>query len=209
MERNSIGWRAVVLGLVLCAVSVSTLAAAPVDRCDFRSDMRKLWEDHVTWTRLYIVSAVSNLPDKDATAQRLLQNQVDIGNAIKPFYGEAAGTKLSALLEDHILIAVELIEAAKVGDTQKKEGAVEKWNANADAISAFLSAANPANWPADEMKSMMREHLALTTAEVVARLQKDTAAEIAAYEKVHGQILHMADQLSSGIVAQFPAKFGT
>jgi len=49
----------------------------------FRSAMRKLWEDHITWTRLYIVSVTADLADKDATAQRLLRNQADIGSAIK------------------------------------------------------------------------------------------------------------------------------
>ena len=32
-------------------------------------------------------------------------------------------------------------------------------------------------------------------------------ADIAAYEKVHEQILHMADMLSAGIVKQHSAKF--
>ena len=47
----------------------------------------------------------------------------------------------------------------------------------------------------------------LTTAEVQARLKGDWAADIAAYDKVHGQILHMADMLSAGIVSQHPQKF--
>jgi hypothetical protein len=82
----------------------------------FHDAMRKLWEDHITWTRLYIISAAEDLPDKALTAQRLLQNQADIGDAIKRFYGEAAGDQLTALLEEHILIAAELIDAAKAGD---------------------------------------------------------------------------------------------
>ncbi len=57
------------------------------------------------------------------------------------------------------------------------------------------------------MKKMMHEHLDLTTAEVVARLQGDWAADIAAYEKVHTQIRKMADMLSTGIIKQFPNKF--
>ena len=197
--------------MLLAVFGLSTIAGAvPHEKgadVNLRNDMRKLWEDHVTWTRLYIVSALAGLPDKDATAQRLLQNQTDIGNAVKPFYGDAAGEKLTALLKDHILIATEVIDAAKAGDTAKKEDASKRWNANADEISSFLSNANPKNWPAADMQSMMREHLELTTAEVVARLNKDWKADVAGYEKVHQQILKMADMLSSGIIKQFPDKF--
>lgn len=194
-----------ILGGLCLAFTATTLAASP--RTDFQNAMRKLWEDHITWTRLYIVSAVADLPDKDATTKRLLLNQTDIGNAIKPFYGDAAGDKLTALLKDHILIAAELIDAAKAGDAAKKEDATRRWSANADDIASFLSGANPKNWPLAEMKSMMHEHLEVTTAEVVARLKKDWTADISAYEKVHAQILKMADMLSSGIIEQFPARF--
>ncbi|HYT31712.1 MAG TPA: hypothetical protein VEO37_03895 [Thermoanaerobaculia bacterium] len=192
-------------------VAVLALAFLPLQvfaatKDDLRKGMRKLWEDHITWTRLYIVSATADLPDKDATAKRLLQNQTDIGNAIKPFYGDAAGNKLTALLKDHILIAVDIIDAAKKGDTAKKDEAVKRWTANADDIAAFLNRANPKNWPLAEMKKMMRDHLDLTTAELVGHLQKDWTADVAAYDKVHDQILKMADMLSDGIIKQFPSK---
>jgi hypothetical protein len=192
---------------LLLVLFTFSFGAQLVSRDDFGSGMRKLWEDHITWTRLYIVSAVADLPDKDATTKRLLQNQTDIGNAVKPFFGNDAGDKLTALLKDHILIAAGLIDAAKAGDAARKEDAAKRWNANADEIAAFLSGANPKNWAADEMKSMMREHLQATTAEVVAHLTKDWTADIAAYVKVHEQILRMADMLSSGIEKQFPEKF--
>ena len=82
----------------------------------FHDDMRKLWEDHITWTRLAIVSFAAGLPDLQATEARLLRNQADIGNAIKPFYGRTAGNRLTALLREHILGAVALLQAAKSGD---------------------------------------------------------------------------------------------
>ncbi len=173
----------------------------------FQDGMRKLWEDHVTWTRLYIVSALAGLPDADATAGRLLQNQDDIGNAVKPFYGEAAGNQLSALLRDHILIAAELLQAAKTGDTAGFEAANTRWYANADEIATLLNSANPDNWPLDEMKAMMKEHLDLTLAEASARLNSDWTADIGYYDQIHTQILGMADMLSMGIIDQFPKKF--
>jgi len=199
--------RSLVVAIVALAAWPLGALAAPLDRQTFNADMRKLWEDHVTWTRLYIVDAIGGLPEKAATTQRLLQNQVDLGNAIKPFYGDAAGTKLTSLLRDHILIAAELIDAAKAGDNAKKESATRRWYANADDIAGFLSGANPQHWPADAAKKMMHDHLEATTQEVVAHLQKDWAADIAAYDRVHVQILSMADMLSSGIEAQFPNQF--
>lgn len=173
----------------------------------FHDAMRKLWEDHITWTRLYIISAAEDMADKDLTAGRLLQNQTDIGNAIKPFYGDAAGDALTALLRDHILIAVEIIDAAKQGDDAAFSNALARWYANADEIASFLSSANPKNWPLAEMQAMMKSHLDLTLKEAAARLNGDYAADIAAYDEVHLDILKMADMLSMGIIHQFPKEF--
>jgi hypothetical protein len=174
---------------------------------DFRDAMRKLWEDHVSWTRLYIVSALAGLPDKDLVAERLLRNQDDIGNAIKPFYGDAAGTRLADLLRQHILGAAGLLAAAKAGDNAEVESAGAAWYRNADDIAAFLSGANPASWPQDQIASTKKMHLDLTLEEATAHLKGDWAAEVAAYDKIHRHILGMADVLSGGIMAQFPERF--
>lgn len=172
-----------------------------------RRNVRKLWEDHVTWTRLAIISLTTGSADTEATVGRLLRNQTDIGNAVKPFYGKAAGNRLTALLREHILIAADVIAAAKAGDQGKLGDAQARWNANADQISAFLSRANPRAWKLAEMKAMMREHLRLTTNEAVARLTANWGADVAAYDAIHLQALHMADMLSAGIVKQFPGRF--
>lgn len=202
---------AVVLIALIAGFAVYTSAFAEEkvtqSQSAFHDAMRKLWEDHITWTRLYIVSAAADLPDKDLTAQRLLQNQVDIGNAIKPFYGDAAGEQLTALLKDHILIAAQLIDAAKRGDTAAVDDLNARWYANADAIAAFLNSANPKEWPLDEMKMMMHSHLDLTFKEASERLHGDFAGDIAAYDEVHAEILQMADMLSAGIIEQFPKSF--
>jgi hypothetical protein len=194
---------------VLTAISPFTTAQAKskIDRQVFHDDMRKLWEDHITWTRLVIIGVFEDLPDLEPTVQRLLQNQVDIGNAIKPFYGDEAGEQLTALLTDHILIAAEILQAAKAGDTAALEDASERWYANADDIAVFLNTANPKHWPLEEMKAMMKEHLDLTLEEAVAYLEGDYQASITAYDEVHLQALEMADMLSTGIIKQFPKKF--
>jgi hypothetical protein len=173
----------------------------------FRMAMRKLWEDHIIWTRQVIVSAVASLPDLNFAVERLMKNQEDIGNAIKSFYGDAGGDKLIALLKEHISGAYAVLTAAKAGDNAKLAIENKAWYKNADDISEFLGGANPQNWPVVQMKAHMKEHLDLTLAEAVARLQGKWAEDITAYEKVHQQILGMADMLSSGILAQFPKKF--
>jgi hypothetical protein len=172
-----------------------------------RNDMRRLWEDHVTWTRLAIISLTTDSPDTEATVGRLLQNQTDIGNAIKPFYGDAAGDELTRLLREHILIAADIIAAAKAGDEAGVADGQARWRANADEIAAFLNAANPRFWKLRHMKEMLYEHLRLTTDEVVARLQADWATDVATYDQIHLQALEMADELSTGIIRQFPRRF--
>jgi len=173
----------------------------------FHDQMRKLWEDHVTWTRLAIVTFADRSAGFDATATRLLQNQTDIGDAIKPFYGSAAGKRLTALLHDHITIAVELLQDAKAGDTAAFDAANTRWYANANDIADFLSAANPRFWPRATMRAAMKTHLDQTLAEAVAELGADYPASVADYEAIHLHILDMADLLSSGIMRQFPRRF--
>jgi hypothetical protein len=182
-------------------------AAASSKAVALRMDMRKLWEDHITWTRMAIISLEGGTPDTQATVGRLLENQTDIGNAIKPFYGKAAGTAVTKLLREHILIAADVIAAAKAGNKAQLTEAQARWTANADQIAAALHGVNPRYWRLGAMKAEMHRHLALTTNEAVARLQRNWDADVAAYDAVHKHILHMADMLSSGIVKQFPKRF--
>ena len=179
-------------------------------RAEFHDAMRKLWEDHITWTRQYIVSAATlpgDLPDIGPTTDRLLANQTDIANALAGFYGDAAGDAVEALLRDHILTAARLIAAAKAGDADEVADASAAWYANAHDIAVALHGLNPDHWPLADLDAMMKDHLDLTLEEAVARLQGRYADDIAAYDKVHAEILEMADMLSDGIIAQFPSKF--
>jgi hypothetical protein len=169
--------------------------------------MRELWEQHVAWTRLPIVGFFANTPDLPATQARLLRNQTDIGNAIKPYYGRAAGNQLTGLLREHITGAVAVLQAAKAGDTAALAAAKDAWSANGREIADFLNAANPRNWPRATLRSMMRTHLDQTIEEAVAQLTGDYAASVRMYDQIEDHILDMADTLSSGIVAQFPRRF--
>jgi len=203
---------------------------------DLYAAMRKLWTDHVIWTREYIVAAVDGSPVSealtaalgnatgsiatlpvvgetvsalgpgDAAAVRLLKNQEDIGNAVALYYGREAGDKLTGLLKEHILIAVDILNAAKDEDEARMEAEDQKWRENADEIATFLSEANP-NWSKADLTEMMYHHLDTTLAEATARLNKNHGADVEAFDEVYDHILTMSDALSAGIIAQFPEKF--
>ena len=170
--------------------------------------MRRLWSDHVIWTRDYVIAAVAGAPDAGAAANRLLKNQEDIGNAVVPLYGEEAGEALTGLLKQHILIAVDLIDAAKAGDNEKLDENDRKWTENAEEIAGLLSGANPDNWPKADVVDLLMQHLTLTKGEVAARLDGNWETDVAAFDDIYTEILTVSDVLADGIIKQFPDKFG-
>jgi hypothetical protein len=173
----------------------------------FHEAMDRLWTDHVSWTRNVIVDFDAKLPGLKPDLARLLANQSQIGAAIKPYYGGAAGNELARLLHTHIMEAVPVLTDAQEGNKAKLSAALAAWHVNAHQIAAFLAKANPKAWRLAAMTSMMDRHLALTTKEAVAHLEGKWQADIAAYDQVRSEILMMANSLADGIIAQFPARF--
>jgi hypothetical protein len=168
--------------------------------------MHRLWTDHVVWTRLYIIGAIDERPEAEEAAARLLKNQEDIGGALATFYGKKAGNQLTDLLKQHIMIAVDLIEAAKSGDQTKFGEIDELWTRNAEEIAGFLSDANP-NWPKADVLDLLNLHLELTKREATARLERNFDRDVEAFDDILTEILTLADALSDGIIKQFPDKF--
>jgi hypothetical protein len=171
-----------------------------------RVALRKLWADHVIWTRQYIVAAVAGTPDAEAAAARLLRNQEDIGAAVASIYGKPAGDKLTGLLKTHISIAVRLVAAAKDGKTTEFAKQDKLWSANGEQIAAFLAGANP-NWPLKDLSNLLALHLSLTKNEAVARLSSKWDDDVKAFDDIFVEIMTVADALADGIVKQFPEKF--
>lgn len=174
--------------------------------CDLKFNEKRLWIDHVLWTRSFIVSDLADLPDKEVVLERLLRNQDDIGNSIKPYYGEEAGNKLAKLLREHIELAGKVVDAAKADNKADLDKYNKLWYANADEIANFLASANP-NWSESELKNMLHKHLGFVTAQVVARLNNNWKADVAAFDKGEDPMIMFADILANGIIKQFPDKF--
>jgi len=202
------------LGGPLAAAPASAQTGATAHRIDaaaatLHQDMRKLWTDHVVWTRDYVIAAVDGKPDAKAAENRLMKNQDDIGAAVGKYYGASAGQQLTTLLKEHIAQAGDVVKAAKAGDKTALQQNSDKWEKNAVAIADFLSKANPNNWPRATLVDMMRKHLSTTTTEVQMRLNKDWDGDVKAFDAVYDHILMMSDAVADGIVKQFPEKFAS
>ncbi len=170
------------------------------------NDMRLIWEQHVYWTRMVIMGIAFGLPDTQFVVNRLLRNAKDLAAAFKPFYGEAIAAEIEQLFTGHLVIAAEIVQAAKAGDSAAAADAEKRWYANADQIAAFLASINP-HWSEQEWQKMMYDHLAMTKAEAVDILTGKYEAGIIMFDDIERQALDMADMMTHGIVSQFPEKF--
>jgi len=173
---------------------------------DYRNDMRSLWEEHVAWTRMAIISLTFNLPDVGFVIARLLKNATDMGNMVRRLYGDAAAAAYGNLIQQHLLIAADLVKKSLAGDTQGAADAERRWYANADQIAVFLSRLNP-YLPEEMVRQMFYEHLALTKQEAVSMINKDYEKDIEAYDKIEKQARKMADTLSDAMVKLYPNMF--
>ena len=192
------------IGQVLCVRPdfgnplASAQATVSKARLDLSNQLRMLWEQHVAWTRLAILSMVFDLPDAELVTNRLLRNPKDFGDALRPIFGETVASKFSDLLTEHLKIAAELVKAAKANNSATAADAEKRWYANADEIAAFLARINP-YWSEREWKSLLYDHLAMTKREAVDMLTKNFADGISTYDNIEKEALHMADVMTNGI----------
>lgn len=168
--------------------------------------LRLLWEQHVYWTRMVILSMAFGLPDTQSVTNRLLRNPKDFEAALRTFYGEDIAAKFAELFTNHLTIAAELVKAAKEGNSAAAADAEKRWYANADQISIFLGGINPF-WSVREWQRMLYDHLAMTKSEAVDILNQKYEDSINTFDRIEQEALVMADVMTQGIVRQFPQYF--
>jgi hypothetical protein len=205
--------KSIITSVALFATMFAGTVAFPCDACgkgdpkvELRGAMQQLWSDHMQWTFATVDAFFHNQKGLDAQLNRLLQNQKDLGAAIVPYYGKAAGDQLTKLLTTHIQQAVPVLTAAKNGDDPGLKKALADWYANAQEIADFLAKANP-NWKQEDMRKMMKTHIDQTTAYSVDLLKEDYTSAVKKYDEANNHMKMMAEELSAGIIKQFPSKF--
>lgn len=196
------------VGQVICIADRSINPCISKTQMDLNNIVRMLWEQHVFWTRLAIVSMVFGLPDVEPVTGRLLRNPQDFAEALRGFYGDQVAMRFADLLREHLVIAAQLVQAAKAGDSSAAGEAERKWYANVNAIAAFLGTINPF-WSESQWRNMLHEHLAMTKAEAVAMLNQNYEESIRLMDQIEKQALVMADVMINGLIKQFSDRLRT
>ena len=168
--------------------------------------MNLVWEQHIMWTRMLLISIAENLKDLEATQTRLLRNPKDIADVFRPYYGNSVSNEIQRLLTEHLVIGKDLIVALKNKNQEQANTLSTRWYQNADRMTEAFSSIN-SFYPREEVRRMLYEHLRLTTEEVNARLKGDYVADINAYDMVQKEILKMSSFFVNGIIMQFPDLF--
>lgn len=163
--------------------------------------LKKLWSDNIVWTRFFIISAISGIGDLQIITKRLIKNPTDFANVLKKYYGEENSKKFEALMMDHLLIGIKLINTAKSGNISAIKGMRTQWYKNADEIAELLSLINT-NWSSNEWKKMLYENLKLTEEQVIKRFGRQYNEDILSFEKIDSLSVKMAEIMTEGIMKQ-------
>ena len=156
--------------------------------------MNLVWQEHIMWTRLLLISIAEDLKDLEATQTCLLKNPKDIADVFRPYYRNLIANEIEKLLTEHLVIGKDLIVALKNNNQEQANLLNTKWYQNADRMAEAFNSINP-YYPKEEIQNMLYEHLRLTTIEVNARLKGDYVADINAYDMVQNEILKMSSFL--------------
>jgi hypothetical protein len=158
-----------------------------------KTNSRKLWSEHVFYTRNVLISIISNLADVSSITTRLMKNQEDIGEFIRPYYYDEDVDQLITLLKEHITLAATFISG--VGSSIVVE---DQWRDNAAAITALMEEMNPYDWAAMDMQPLWTMHIDHIIAQNTARRSSNWAADIVAVDENYNTALEIADKFAAG-----------
>lgn len=223
MEKNSkvgLAIATLVVGLALGGGVGYAINAAKTDEkvanaslntetkaASLRTLLNNLESEHVDLAAAATRAGFDGDPSFTAAAESLGKNTDNLTAAIASVYGEEAGTQFKAIWASHIGFFVDYTVAAKSGDMAGMDAAVQNLNGYVEAISTFLSDANP-NLPKEAVAQLVTEHVGLLKEAVDKHGAGDYAGSYDAQSRARIQITdNIADTLAGAIVKQNPDKF--
>ncbi len=188
------------------AVSGSHRTGISPEYVMLQNRQRTLWEQHVMYTRMVIMTIADSLSDDAEVTKRILQNPQDFANLYRKYYGDNVARHIAELWTEHLVIAKEMFQSLKKGKSEAAAEAEKRWYENARDIAEYYSTFNPF-YNRDMLEKMMFAHLDIVKKEFDARLAKRYTDDIAAYDEGERQALGMADFFSQGIAKQKSSMF--
>jgi hypothetical protein len=166
---------------------------------DLKSTIRKLFTDHAVYTSFVLKSIVDHHDaDTKVLLPRLLQNQKDIGEQLKPFIGSSKGNKLTKVLTEHIQLAGAVIKDATYNNPQLEQDIKKLFN-NSDDVAMVLTSINPELLPYEDTQMMFIIHNEFVIDQTLARLSKDYQQEQKLYDAYYNEILLMSDLIADAL----------
>jgi hypothetical protein len=187
--------------------SNSSVVTTDTKAAGLRALLNNLESEHVDLASAATRAGFDGDPSFQATAAALDKNSNALADAIGSVYGADARQKFYDIWNSHIGFFVNYTVAAKGGDQAGMDKAVQDLNGYVEAISDFLSKANP-NLPKDAVAQLVTEHVGLLKQAVDKHGAKDYAGSYDAQSQARTQITtKIADTLAGAIVKQNPDKF--
>lgn len=173
---------------------------------DLRVILNGLDQEHVALASAATRAGFDGAKSFPDAAESLNKNSHDIAAAVGSVYGKEAEDKFYEIWNSHIGFFVDYTVAAKGGDKAGMDKAVQNLNGYVEAISNFLSTANP-NLPKEAVSQLISEHVGLLKAAVDTYGAGDIAGSYAKQRDARVQVGKVADALAGAIVKQYPDKF--
>jgi len=163
---------------------------------------RELWQEHIIWTRSFIVSTVSGLNDLEFVTNRLLRNPTDFANVLKLYYGVENAKIFEKLFSEHLKLAASLINNLLKGNMEAAEHERRNWYKNADEILDFLNKLSP-YMSIKKFQTLFYHHLKAVEDSFHFRFTDHYGQEIINFDVMQSEAMKMADIMSNAILDQF------
>lgn len=187
--------------------AASSVAITDTKAAGLRAVLNNLESEHVDLASAATRAGFDGDPSFTAAAGALGKNTDNLSATVGSVYGDEAGAKFKEIWASHIGFFVDYTVAAKKGDQAGMDKAVQNLNGYVEAISTFLSGANP-NLPKEAVAQLVTEHVGLLKEAVDKHGAGDFAGSYDAQSRARTQITtKIADTLAGAIVKQNQDKF--
>lgn len=167
--------------------------------------LRKLWSDHVYWTREAIIGNFNFNSEININniIERLYNNQTDLGNLFSEFYGTKIGNAVKNLFDEHINIIAKLISTIKnpindeselIEKSKKIEEIAEMAINNSTDIAINLNKINKKFGTKHYLSKQLKKHVELVFDQI------KNPNDLSIFDRSFDHILKMADQMTNGFI---------